>query len=98
MKHWKENRIEYIAFGSRENGPPFFSKSIKTLGANDGEPLYPEIFQTDACESLQSFECLKDFVIEIRLKGREISLRTIDWKNEDCVFRHEGIPDRKKTE
>lgn len=27
--------------------------------------------------------------IEIKVNGRELSLRTIDWKNENCVFKHD---------
>lgn len=27
--------------------------------------------------------------LEIQLKGNEISLRTIDWKNGQCVYRHD---------
>ena len=27
--------------------------------------------------------------IEIKLNGTEISLRTIDWKNDSCIFKHE---------
>ena len=28
--------------------------------------------------------------IEIKLNGNEISLRTIDWKNDSCVFKHDA--------
>ena len=28
--------------------------------------------------------------IEIKLNGNEISLRTIDWINDSCVFKHEA--------
>ncbi len=28
--------------------------------------------------------------LEIRLEGDQISLRTIDWKNGQCLYRHDG--------
>ena len=104
-----------------KDGQPFFSKSIDSLKTADGESLFPEVFQIDSCEMLQSYEDLNDFVlgitgfmldsiepfdllvvtssnqdkvllwsIEIKLDGNEIYLRTIDWKNEQCIFKHES--------
>ena len=103
-----------------KDGEPFFSKSIETLATEDGEEMFPEIFEMTACSQLREYEELNDFVIaitgfmmdsidpfdllvitasseenvlrwslEIKLDGSEISLRTIDWKNGQCVYKHE---------
>lgn len=101
-------------------GQPFFSKSIDNFETEDGEQLFPEIFELTACSQLKEYEDLSDFVIaitsymletidpfdlllvtaanednilrwslEIKLDGSEISLRTIDWKNGQAVYKHE---------
>ena len=102
------------------DGNPFFKKSIRSLGTQDGEEMFPEIFEITTCSQLREYEDLNDFTLaitgymldsldpfdlllitaaseenilrwslEIRLNGNEISLRTIDWKNGQCVYRHE---------
>ncbi len=101
-------------------GNPFFQKTIKTLGTQDGEEMFPDIFEITTCSQLEEYEELNDFILsitgfmldsidpfdlllitasseenilrwslEIHLNGNEISLRTIDWKNGQCVYRHE---------
>ena len=101
-------------------GNPFFWKTIKTLGTQDGEEMFPDIFEITTCSQLEEYEELNDFILaitgfmldsidpfdlllitasneenilrwslEIHLKGNEISLRTIDWKNGQCVYRHD---------
>lgn len=101
-------------------GNPFFRKTIKTLGTQDGEEMFPEIFEITTCSQLEEYEELNDFILaitgfmldsidpfdlllitasseenilrwslEIHLNGDEISLRTIDWKNGQCVYRHD---------
>ena len=102
------------------NGNPFFRKTIKTLGTQDGEEMFPDIFEITTCSQLEEYEDLNDFILsitgfmldsidpfdlllitasseenilrwslEIHLNGDEISLRTIDWKNGQCVYRHD---------
>lgn len=102
------------------SGQPFFSKSIDNLETEDGEQLFPEIFELTACSQLKEYENLNDFVIaitsymlesidpfdllvvtaaseenilrwslEIKLEGTEITVRTIDWKNGQTVYKHE---------
>ena len=101
-------------------GKPFFRKAIKTLGSQDGEEMFPDIFEITTCSQLEEYEDLNDFVLsitrfmldsidpfdlllitasseenilrwslEIQLREDEISLRTIDWKNGQCVYRHD---------
>lgn len=103
------------------SGQPFFSKSIDNFETEEGEALFPEVFEMTACSQLKEYEELNDFVIaitsymlssidpfdllvvtaasednilrwslEIKLDGNEISLRTIDWKNGQTVFRHDA--------
>ena len=102
------------------DGNPFFRKTIKTLGTQDGEEMFPDIFEITTCSQLEEYEELNDFILsitgfmldsidpfdlllitasseenilrwslEIHLNGDEISLRTIDWKNGQCVYRHD---------
>ena len=102
------------------NGNPFFRKTVKTLGTQDGEEMFPDIFEITTCSQLEEYEDLNDFILsitgfmldsidpfdlllitasseenilrwslEIHLNGDEISLRTIDWKNGQCVYRHD---------
>ncbi len=99
-------------------GNPFFSKSISSLGTEDGEEMFPEIFEITTCSQLQEYEDLNDFAVsmtnfmidsidpfdllvitaaseenilrwslEIKLEDNQIGLRTIDWKNGQCVYR-----------
>ena len=106
------------------DGQPFFSKSIQTLSTNDGEEMFPEIFEITTCSQLREYEELNDFVIaitgfmmesiepfdllvitasndenilrwslEISLNGTEISLRTIDWMNGQCIYRKSDDPE-----
>ena len=42
---------------------PFFSKSIDTLAADDGQEMFPEIFEITTCSQLQEYEELADFAI-----------------------------------
>ena len=101
-------------------GNPFFQKTIKTLGTQDGEEMFPDIFEITTCSQLEEYQELNDFILsvtgfmldsidpfdlllitasseenilrwslEIHLNGDEISLRTIDWKNGQCVYRHD---------
>ncbi len=101
-------------------GNPFFRKTIKTLGTQDGEEMFPDIFEITTCSQLEEYEELNDFILsitgfmmdsidpfdlllitasseenilrwslEIHLQGDEISMRTIDWKNGQCVYRHD---------
>ena len=115
-----------LTLEASNDGKPFFSRSIHTLSTNDGEEMFPEIFEITACSQLQEYEQLNDFVIaitgfmlesidpfdlllitasndenilrwslEIKLDGTEISLRTIDWKNGQCLYRKASDEDEE---
>ena len=46
-------------------GQAFFSKSIENLATEDGEEMYPEVFEITTCSQLEEYEDLSDFAIAI---------------------------------